>query len=42
MLGAIGGVTLLAMVLSARGVKPGVLLFWLLFTGFSVAHTVVL
>lgn len=35
MLGALGGVTIAAMILSRSELKPGVVLFWLAFAGFS-------
>jgi hypothetical protein len=40
MLGALGGVTIAAMILSSKGLKPGVLVFWLLFAAAVTIHTV--
>lgn len=38
MMGYIGGVTLLAMLLSYRSIRPGVVLFWALFVIIALLH----
>lgn len=41
MLGALGGVTIAAMVLNFRGFKPAVLALWVLFVATAGAHVYV-
>jgi len=42
MLGALGGVTVAAMVLQARGVRPAVIGMWVLFAVLAGVHVYVL